>query len=176
MIFVALSFCVLDSEGYLWRDCYSNLIVKRLASDSTNCLLTDCEVYCLNFFRMLKCKWELFSISDIWLFRVKFSSIVKPKSFYSVTLSSSVLLQQICNCSSISLCCTDSCFDVMSISSVLPVLNTRLVSIDHFSIGVRYFSSSFIHVPILFILHLRYAVIMQLLFSVMLGMSALQIG
>ena len=66
---------------------------------------TDCEVYRLRFFRMLKCELESFRIFDIWLFSVRFSSIVKPSSFHSVTLSSSVLLQQICNCSSLSLSC-----------------------------------------------------------------------
>ena len=87
-----------------------------------------------------------------------------------------MLLQQICNCSSLSLCRADSCFDAISICFVLPVLNTRLVSIDHFAIEVRSFSSSFIHVSFLFILQLRYRVkssvyFMQLLFGVILDMS-----
>ena len=125
---------------------------------------------------MLKCELEAFRIFDIWLFSVRFSSIVKPSSFHSVTL---LLLQQICNCSSLSLCRTDSCFDAISINFVLPVLNTRLVSIDHFAIEVRSFSSSFIHVSFLFILQLRYKVkssayCMQLLSGVMLDMSATQ--
>ena len=59
---------------------------------------------------------------------------------------------------------------------VLPVLNTRLVSNDHFAIELRSFSSSFIHESFLFILQLRYRVessvyCMQLLFVVMLDMS-----
>ena len=57
------------------------------------------------------------------------------------------------------------------------MLNTRLVSIDNFAIGIRSFSSSFIHVSFLFVLQLRYKVessacCMQLLFGVMLDMSA----
>ena len=60
----------------------------------------------------------------------------------------------------------------------MPVLNTRLVSIDHFAIEVRSFSSSFIHVSFLFILQLQYKVessayCMQLLFGVMLDISAI---
>ena len=113
----------------------------------------------------------------MWLFSVRFSLIVQPSSSHSVTFSSSVLLQQICICSSLILCPADSCFDAMSMNFVLPVLNTRLVSIDHFAIEVRSFSSSFIHVSFLFILQLRYKVkssayCMQLLFGVMLDMPA----
>ena len=57
------------------------------------------------------------------------------------------------------------------------MLNTRLVSTDHFAIELRLFSSSFILLSFLFILQLRYRVessayCMQLLFGVMLDMSA----
>ena len=113
----------------------------------------------------------------MWLFSVRFSLIVQPSSSHSVTFSSSVLLQQICICSSLILCPADSCFDAMSMNFVLPVLNTRLVSIDHFAIDVRSLSSSFIYVSFLFILQLRYKVessahCMQLLVGVMFDMSA----
>ena len=96
---------------------------------------------------------ESFSIFDVRLFSVKFSSIVKPSSFHSA-FSGSVLLQQICNCSSWSLCHADSCCDVISTNFALPVLNTRLVSIDNFAIEVRSFSTSAIQVSFLFILQL----------------------
>ena len=39
-IFVALSFFVLDAEGYLRRDCYSFLILKRLTILLTVCVHT----------------------------------------------------------------------------------------------------------------------------------------
>ena len=58
---------------------------------------------------------------------------------------------------------------------VLPVLNTRLVSIDHFAIEVRSFSGSFIHESFLFYnfdIRVESSVYcMQLLFGVMLDMS-----
>ena len=90
----------------------------------------------------------------------------------------SVRFQQICNCSSVSLWRAGSCLDAITINFILPVLNTRLVSIDHFAIEVRSFSSSFIHVSFLFILQLQYKVessayCMQLLFGVMLDISAI---
>ena len=129
------------------------------------------------FLECLSANKSLFSIFDIWLFSVRFPSIVKPSSFHSVILSGSVVLQQICSCSFLSLCRVDSCFDVISINFVLPMLNTRLVSIDQFTNEVRSFSGSFIHVSFLFILHHRYKVkssayCVQLLFGVMLDTSA----
>ena len=164
-IFVALSF--FD----LWIGCYSNLILKRITILLTVCVQT---VRCI-VWAFLECLSANKSLLTFLIYDC--SALDFIDSSHSVTLSSSVLLQQICNSSSLSLCLADSCFNAISINFVLPALNTRLVSIVYFAIEERPFSSSFIHVSFLFILQLQCKVessayCMQLLFGVMLGMSA----
>ena len=87
-IFVALSFFELDTEGDLWRDCYSSLILRRLTILLTVCVRTvKCILWvfleCLSANKSLR-------IFEMWLFSVRFSLIVKPSSFHSVTLSSTL--------------------------------------------------------------------------------------
>ena len=148
--FCTLSFFVLDTEGDLWRDCYSSLILKRLTILVIICVRT---VRCLVWL-FLECLGANKSLLVFWHLVVQRLSIVLNQAV-------SVLLLFLvgCNCS----------------KSVIAHL--RLVSIDHFTIEIRSFPSSFIDLSFWFILQLWYKVessayCMQLLFGVLLDMSA----
>ena len=125
-IFVAWSFFVLDTEGDLWRDCYSSLVLKRLTILLTVCARSVSFIVRV-FLECLSANKSFLAFLIYGCSMLDFKSIVKPSSFHSVTLSSSVLLQQSCNFSSLNLCLADSWFDVISINFALPVLNTGLL-------------------------------------------------
>ena len=90
-------------------------------------------MYILSFLRIHKYELQFFSRSYTCLFSVRFPSAKTPSSFHSLTLSSVILLQQILNCSSLSLCRVGILLVVISIDFVLLVLNTRLFLKDYFA-------------------------------------------
>ena len=111
------------------------------------------------------------------LLGVRFSLMVIPRSFHSLTLSSLLPLLQMLNCSSLSYCYTYIFLAVSTINFVLSVLNTRLDSIDHFTIEVASFSCPLIQVSFWLILQVcrvveSSACCMQLTFGLMLEISA----
>ena len=123
-----------------------------------------------NFYEILKHEWksnnkyeqQFFSCSDICLIRIDFSPRVTPNKL--ITLSSVMLLKQIMNCSSSNLCCADIWFVGITINFVLLILNSMLVSIEHFAMESILFSSSLMHVSYSFNFQLDWITCIQVFF------------